>query len=220
VNSDGPYNPLEKVNLAKSIAAAIIACPVQSLANIAPFSGAGVYAIYYRGSFAAYSSVSKQNSSGEMTAPIYVGKAIPRGGRKGGLGTESASSRSLSNRLAKHAKSINSCLNLNLEDFYFRALVVDDIWIPLGENMLIETYQPLWNRVIDGFGNNDPGKRRATQFMSPWDTLHPGRPWAEKLAPNPISAPDYEQRVLDFFAGKEVPTVEYSPDELDDEPDE
>ena len=53
--------------------------------------------------------------------------------------------------------------------------MVDDIWIPLGENILIERFKPLWNQVIDGFGNNDPGGRRATQYRSHWDVLHPGK---------------------------------------------
>ena len=66
--------------------------------------------------------------------------------------------------------------------------MVDDIWIPLGENILIERFKPLWNQVIDGFGNNDPGGRRATQYRSHWDVLHPGRPWAVKLAQGETTA--------------------------------
>jgi len=44
-------------------------------------------------------------------------------------------------------------------------------------------FKPLWNRKIDGFGNHDPGKGRARQQKSLWDTLHPRRTWAEKLVP-------------------------------------
>jgi hypothetical protein len=40
---------------------------------------------------------------------------------------------------------------------------------------MIEQFRPIWNLVIDGFGNKDPGKRRATQYRSLWDVLHPGR---------------------------------------------
>jgi hypothetical protein len=40
------------------------------------------------------------------------------------------------------------------------------VWIPLGENVLIEKFQSLRNRVIDGFGNKTPGKRRADQLRS------------------------------------------------------
>ncbi len=55
------------------------------------------------------------------------------------------------------------------------------IWIPLGESLLIEISRPLWNYALDGFGNHDPGNGRYNQQKSPWDTLHPGREWAEKL---------------------------------------
>jgi len=47
--------------------------------------------------------------------------------------------------------------------------------------MLIEKYKPLWNTVLDGFGNHDPGSGRYKQQVSPWDVLHPGRSWAAKL---------------------------------------
>ena len=72
--------------------------------------------------------------------------------------------------------------NLNVEDFQCRYLVVDDIWIPLGESLLIRQFRPLWNVVIDGFGNHAPGSGRYNQQRSPWDVLHPGRGWAERLA--------------------------------------
>ena len=49
------------------------------------------------------------------------------------------------------------------------------------EAALIRLYQPLWNSVIDGFGNHDPGKGRSEQAMSEWDVIHPGRKWAKRL---------------------------------------
>jgi len=58
---------------------------------------------------------------------------------------------------------------------------VDDVWINLGERRAIRTYLPLWNTLIDGFGNHDPGNRRKDQYRSDWDVVHPGRYWAEKL---------------------------------------
>lgn len=33
------------------------------------------------------------------------------------------------------------------------------------------------------FGNHDPGAGRQSMKRPRWDILHPGRPWAEKLAP-------------------------------------
>jgi len=41
---------------------------------------------------------------------------------------------------------------------------------------------------MDGFGNHDPGKGRHQGKRPSWDTLHPGRPWAEKLQPSALSA--------------------------------
>ena len=183
-----PYNPLDKIALAKSIEGELLRSPAVLLANRPRVSGAGVYAIYYIGNFAAYSTISSMNTNHQFQQPIYVGKAIPKGGRKGGLSLDSSKGNALESRLAKHASSIGESQNLHLDDFYVRHLVVDDIWIPLGENILIETFQPLWNVSIDGFGNNDPGRRRATQYRSAWDVVHPGRSWAQKLANNPSSA--------------------------------
>ncbi len=49
--------------------------------------------------------------------------------------------------------------------------------------------------------NNDPGGRRATQFRSSWDTLHPGRAWAEKLV-RPAGSPFRLQHMgQDFLRG-------------------
>ncbi|WP_448662826.1 Eco29kI family restriction endonuclease [Sphingomonas sp. CJ20] len=110
----------------------------------------------------------------------------------------------LAERLRQHATSINEVDNLGLADFWVRYLVVDDIWIPLGENMLIETFKPVWNRAVDGFGNKDPGRRRKDQFRSPWDVFHPGRVFARKLAESPVDAPFLETRVDDYFSGRKM----------------
>ena len=71
--------------------------------------------------------------------------------------------------------------NLDVGDFVYRFIVLDDIWIPLGENILIETFKPLWNVAVDGFGINDPGRGRIGQKLSAWDVLHPGRKYAARL---------------------------------------
>lgn len=86
-------------------------------------------------------------------------------------------------RLRDHAKSIRSTNDLNIEDFLCRYLVVDDIWIPLGESLLIARFAPVWNSLVDGFGNHTPGKGRFEGMRPRWDVLHPGRAWAEKCAP-------------------------------------
>jgi len=176
-----PYNPLEKMNLGRSVAIALLRGEVRPLSQTLQLSGAGVYAIYYTGDFEPYAPIAEANAEGRFQRPIYVGKAIPEGGRKGGLTTDAAAGRSLSNRLREHAGSIGQASNLRLEDFSYRCLVVDDIWIPLGENMLIERFKPVWNTLIDGFGNKTPGAGRKAQARSSWDVLHPGRSFVDRL---------------------------------------
>jgi hypothetical protein len=199
------YNPLDKLNLAKSIESELLARPTVLLGEVGNITGAGVYAIYYTGSFPAYASIAKANKGGAFKQPIYVGKAIPKGGRKGGLAKDVASTgHALAVRLRQHATSIEQSESLNLSDFHVRHLVVDDVWIPLGENMLIETFKPVWNRAIDGFGNKDPGRRRATQYKSPWDVLHPGREFAKKLADSPVTREFLLERIKNYFAGRKL----------------
>ncbi|MCB1561066.1 MAG: Eco29kI family restriction endonuclease [Xanthomonadales bacterium] len=177
-----PFNPLDKRNLGESVAEAMLQQPISALPP-EPFIGAGIYAIYYVGDFDLYRDVSIRNTDDRYSWPIYVGKAVPAGTRKGGFGLGSDPKQVLHKRLIEHATSIEQTENLLIADFRCRFLVVDDIWIPLAESLLIETYQPLWNREIEGFGNHDPGSGRHKQQRSSWDTLHPGRPWAAKLQP-------------------------------------
>jgi hypothetical protein len=197
-----PYNPLDKVNLARSIELELLIRAPIPLSSVEEIAGAGIYVIYYSGGEQAYGLIRSIPAKGRFEKPIYVGKAIPKGGRKGGLTKDSGTGTALRDRLKQHASSVDEANNLTLSDFWVRHLVVDDIWIPLGENMLIETFQPVWNRAIDGFGNKDPGRRRATQYRSPWDVLHPGRLFAEKLADSGVSREFLLERVADYFAGR------------------
>lgn len=200
--NDGPYNPLDKLNLARSIEGALLATAPAQLGRLTDFEGAGVYAIYYSGQFEQYGPIRCDPGAGRFDHPIYVGKAIPKGGRKGGLTKDAGRGAALRSRLRQHASSIDEANNLSLDDFWARYLLVDDIWIPLGENVLIESFMPVWNRAIDGFGNKDPGRRRATQYRSPWDVLHPGRTFATKLADSGVSETFLRKRVSDYFAGR------------------
>ncbi len=177
-----PYNPLDKMNLGASVAEALLNSPVHQLGGLEPFNGAGIYAIYYTGNFEAYERLAAKNRDNKFAMPIYVGKAVPPGARKGNFGLDSAPGPALYNRLREHAESVGVAENLNLEDFHCRFLVVEDIWIPLGEALLIAKFSPIWNKLVDGFGNHDPGKGRYQQMRSKWDTLHPGRGWALKCA--------------------------------------
>lgn len=196
------YNPLEKLNLGQSIKTAILANDVLPLGSFSQISGAGVYVLYYRGNYSAYAELNSANAN-DFRTPIYVGKAIPKGGRKGGLSDVNAlTSNALSVRLRKHAESIDAAINLDLNDFAFRAIILDDIWIPLGENILIETFKPLWNVVVEGFGINDPGKGRLGQKRSAWDALHPGRTYAERLRGGGPEANSIIGRIDDYFKGR------------------
>lgn len=195
-----PFNPLDKQNLGESVATAMLRQPAVPLLNLAPFDGAGVYAIYYVGDFQAYTSISEPNSSGEFAMPIYVGKAVPAGSRKGGE-LNSSPGKVLFRRLIEHAKSIQQVENLRLEDFFCRYLVVDDIWIPLGESLLIARFSPLWNKLVDGFGNHDPGKGRHKGLRPRWDVLHPGRSWAERCQERPESEAEIRREIEAYLAG-------------------
>lgn len=198
-----PYNPLDKRNLAESVASAMLHTPVQKLPP-EPFIGAGVYAIYYKGDFEPYRKLVELNQDG-WDVPIYVGKAVPAGARKGGFGVNVDHGQALANRLSEHFTSVSKASNLDENDFVCRFLVVDDIWIPLAESMMIERFKPLWNRCIDGFGNHDPGSGRYQQQRSPWDCIHPGREWAEKLKPNAISREDWLLRVENYLSTYQAP---------------
>lgn len=197
MNESKIFNPLDKENLGKSVSNAILQQPVIPMGELKEFIGAGVYAIYYKGNFPLYEKISEVNAK-EFRQPIYAGKAVPQGARKGNYVLDSLSGNDLYKRLNDHKKSIIAAENLNIEDFYCRYLVVDDIWIPLGESVLIQQTRPLWNNVLDGFGNHDPGSGRGNQQRSPWDILHPGRKWAEKLSDGK-SLEEIKKSITDFF---------------------
>lgn len=206
MNSEPPYNPLDKLNLGNSIARALLERPVISLTDTKSLVGAGVYAIYYTGNFPVYKPISDLNINDAFRRPIYVGRAIPEGSRKGGLTADAATGKALRERLRMHARSINAVNNLELADFHYRCLVVDDVWIPLGENVLIEIFKPVWNMIVDGLGNNTPGKGREKQVRSAWDTLHPGRKFASKLPEGTLTAADVIAKLEAYFSGRFTPS--------------
>lgn len=209
------FNPLDKLALGESVANALLRQRIMELpkprVRMEPFYGAGIYAIYYLGEqspYAAYAPIAEANRDDQYEQPIYVGRAVPRGARKGGFGlTDMTVETALFDRLKDHASSIDQAENLTLADFRCRYLVVEDIWIPLGEALLIAKTRPIWNLLIDGYGNHDPGRGRYAQSPSRWDTLHHGRSWATRLR----GAPPVEGEILElvgrFLHGEEVPTL-------------
>lgn len=143
------------------------------------FYGAGVYAIYYRGPFDCYAPISGKDH------PIYVGKADPE--TLHALTAEAQGTR-LHSRLKDHYRSISFAENLKLEDFDCRYLVVRSAWVETAEDLLIDWFKPAWNnemKVCYGFGKHGDSAGTRKNERSPWDTLHPGRPWAKGSSNTP-----------------------------------
>lgn len=199
-----PFNPLDKRHLGESVGQAMLRQPAVPIADLKSFDGAGIYAIYYVGDFRGYESIVDRNKNGRFNAPIYVGKAVPKGARKGG-DLEASPGKVLYSRLMQHAHSIEAASNLDIADFHCRYLTVDDIWIPLGESLLIAKFDPLWNKLIDGFGNHDPGKGRHAGLRPRWDVLHPGRPWADRCQPREETADQIIREARDYLRNNPPP---------------
>lgn len=192
-----PFNPLDKQNLGASVAEALLDQEAHPLECIPEFTGAGIYAIYYSGDFLPYKQMARVNKD-QFLLPIYVGKAVPAGSRVG-LNVDENVGRPLFRRLREHRSSIEQAENLQLSDFYYRFLVVDSIWIPLGESLMIARFAPLWNSHIAGFGNHNPGKGRHAGMRSRWDVLHPGRPWVENLRERPETAETIAREAFNYL---------------------
>ena len=153
--------------------------------------GQGYIRLFYSGALPVYRTISGR----EM--PIYVGKAVPPGSRKGDQ--VDVDSPALQRRLREHTKSINEADNLDVSDFLCRYLAVVPVWITLAERFLIDYFKPVWNLSLDGFGDHDPGSGRRNSQRSWWDTLHPGRKWADRLAIS-RKTDDAEKMVSAFFS--------------------
>jgi len=164
------------------------------------FNGPGVYELYYHGEFAPYAPIAMANRE-EMREPIYVGKAVPKGRRQGR--TRSSDSAELYKRISEHRRSIDKAENLAPGEFSCQFVILEgemsDMIVTV-ESALIRKYRPLWNAVIDGFGNHDPGKGRYDQQPSEWDTLHPGRSWVEKLQGEPRNRDDIIAKIDEHYS--------------------
>lgn len=162
--------------------------PVHSLPPPESFLGAGVYALYYTGTNPIYLKYASLNRLA-YSHPIYVGKAVPKGWRQARISDgQRSQSKELCTRLREHTRSINQVENLDLEGFSCRFVLFEkegSDMIGTIEAALIKLSRPLWNTVVDGFGNHDPGSGRYEQARSDWDVLHNGRSWAEKCKGSP-----------------------------------
>ena len=176
--------------------------PVVSLPPPITFHGTGVYAMYYIGRNEVYRHISEKNRL-EFSMPIYVGKAVPQGWRQSR--TENNNNKKtfeLYRRLREHERSVLQTQSLSVEDFACRFMILEGAesnLIGTVEAALIRYYKPIWNSLVDGFGNHDPGKGRYNQAKSDWDVLHPGRAWAEKCLGQSSSHEEVVAKIKSFF---------------------
>lgn len=184
------YDPLTYENLMAGLVVHFERQPRVQLDTVGDVDGPGIYALFYNGEHDAYQSIAS------TAAPIYVGKAVPPGSRKGDAVDVAAPA--LQRRIREHARSVDEAGNLALADFECRHLALVPVWITLAERFLIDHYRPVWNLRLDGFGNHDPGAGRRQGEASWWDTLHPGRQWAAQLRHVKTEA-QARERIARFF---------------------
>jgi hypothetical protein len=168
------FDPSNPNVVGRVVGVTMIAQVRKPLANIERFYGSGVYAVYYRGNFPAYAGLSRKEH------PIYVGKADPVD-PAGKTAIEQGDR--LANRLNDHKRNIGKTSTLRLEDFEYRALVVQTGWQGSAEEYLIHLFKPIWNNEVGicyGFGKHGDDPATRANLRSPWDTLHPGRDWAHR----------------------------------------
>ncbi|WP_223531779.1 Eco29kI family restriction endonuclease [Pseudomonas sp. GL-RE-20] len=190
------FDPSAPNTAGRVVALTLVAQARHPLSEIPDFYGAGVYAIYYRGDFAPYRLLSNTDH------PIYVGQAAPdEASAKDAVGQGTK----LSARLREHARNIRKVdATLNISDFDCRFLIVQSGFQTSAENYLINFFKPIWNsetKVCFGLGKHGDSSDTRANKRSPWDTLHPGRSWAESTA---TDQKPYEQIVEQVAAHLEV----------------
>lgn len=197
------YSNAEFSEIVKDAVRFFTGTPVQPLSLPTKFFGTGVYAIYYIGKYELYRKYAEINRIA-YNLPIYVGKAVPKGWRQSRVSGGEQKSSELYSRLRQHATNINSVEGIVIDDFCCRFVIFEEEstdMIGTIEAALIKIHTPLWNSVVDGFGNHDPGNGRYNQAISDWDVLHPGRKWVERCqgTPNPINL--IESRISEHLDG-------------------
>jgi hypothetical protein len=204
-----PFNPLNTRNLGVAVAKALLEKRPRPLGSLPKFGGAGICAIYYKGNFPAYQPIAKENT--DRTAPrwpIYIGKAVPAGsGSRTFTQDATTTNTALWDRLGEHAESVEAASNLDLAAFTCRFLIVQDLWIPLAEALLISHFAPIWNLLVTGFGNHDAGAGRYNGVRSRWDGVHPGRAWAAHCQEREETIDDITREVRQYLANVAVPSL-------------
>jgi hypothetical protein len=167
------FDPSNPKVVGRFVSLALVAQPRHPLGEIARFYGSGVYAIYYNGPFKLYAPISGTEN------PIYVGQAAPA---VNNARTPMEQGDRLCRRLEDHRKSVGRAVStLDTAHFEFRSLVVQSGWETAAEDYLIHLFHPIWNsetNILYGLGKHGDSAETRANKRSPWDTLHPGRPWA------------------------------------------
>lgn len=169
------FDPSDPGTVGRLVGITMVAQERKPLAEIERFYGSGVYAIYYKGGFSTYSALSGKEH------PIYVGKVDPE---NPSAKTPVEQGDKLTGRLEEHRRNIEKATStLSLNDFEYRALVVQSGWQSSAESYLIHLFKPIWNsevKICYGFGKHGDSPKTRANLRSPWDTLHPGREWAHR----------------------------------------
>lgn len=169
------------------------------------FTGSGVYALYCTAKKGLYERYGNKVNRMGYNVPIYVGKAVPQGWRQSrtaGMATDKGTE--LRSRLVHHSKTILAVENLELSDFACRFMIFSGASVDMiaaVEAALIAEYTPLWNTVIDGFGNNDPGGKRMGGVVPKWHILHKGVKWAAKMTGPRADVRKVQKSVMDYMMG-------------------
>ena len=179
------FDPSDPKTVGRMVSIALLAQPRVPLGSIKPAYGSGVYAIYYEGSHPLYTRI-----AGTET-PIYVGKADPT---NGDASTAREQGPRLTARLIEHAGTIatterhaesqglpETLSPIHLSDFTCRRLVCATNAQLVAERHLIRMFWPVWNsdtKACWGMSKHGDAAKTRKNKRSPWDVVHPGRPWA------------------------------------------
>lgn len=105
------------------------------------------------------------------------------------------------NRLREHLKSIRIG-GLELSDFEVRYATVQSGMESAVEEFMIRLFKPIWNKEIQvcfGIGKHGDSADTRKNKRSPWDTMHPGRKWADATTEDQRSRSEIETRILAHF---------------------
>jgi len=188
------FDPTNPKTAGRFVALTLVAQPRHGLGSLQEFYGAGVYAIYYKGPFEAYAPLCG------VDHPIYVGKAEPQDpAAKDAIGQGVK----LFGRLNEHAKNIRKATStLSIDDFECRFLVVQSGFQTAAEDHLINFFKPIWNSetsICYGLGKHGDSASTRANKRSPWDTMHPGRKWADATTEDQRAPELIRQRIAEHF---------------------